>query len=51
MLTEGQCIEVAALPASTAGRDSEVPGSPVLLFTRDGWRDFVGAVSRRQFRG
>ncbi|MEV7137145.1 DUF397 domain-containing protein [Streptomyces tauricus] len=48
---EGQCIEVAALPNTIATRDSKDPNSPALLFTRDGWRDFIGAVSRSEFRG
>lgn len=47
---EGQCIEVAALPNAVASRDSKDLDSPVLLFTRDGWRNFIGAVSRREFR-
>ncbi|MEV6506919.1 DUF397 domain-containing protein [Streptomyces sp. NPDC051642] len=47
---EGQCIEVAALPNTIASRDSKDLNSPVLLFTRDGWRDFIGAVNRREFR-
>lgn len=47
---EGQCIEVAALPNTIATRDSKDPNSSVLLFTRDGWRDFVGAVNRHEFR-
>ncbi len=47
---EGQCIEVAALPTTIASRDSKDPNSPILLFTRDGWQDFIGAVNRREFR-
>ncbi len=47
---EGQCVEVAALPNMIASRDSKDVNSPVLLFTRDCWRDFVGAVNRREFR-
>ncbi|BCL28780.1 DUF397 domain-containing protein [Streptomyces aurantiacus] len=48
---EGQCIEVAALPTAIASRDSKDYNSPILLFTRDGWQDFIGAVNRREFRG
>nr|WSZ97511.1 DUF397 domain-containing protein [Streptomyces sp. NBC_00857] len=48
---QGACIEVAALPTTIASRDSKDLDSPVLLFTRDGWRDFIGAVNRREFRG
>jgi len=48
---EGQCIEAAALPHTIATRDSKDPNSPVLLFARDHWRDFIGAVNRREFRG
>lgn len=47
---QGACIEVAALSNTIATRDSKDPNSPVLLFTRYGWRDFVGAVNRREFR-
>jgi hypothetical protein len=47
---EGQCIEVASLPNTIATRDSKDPNSPVLLFTRDDWRNFIGAVNRREFR-
>ncbi|EGX58916.1 hypothetical protein SZN_15463 [Streptomyces zinciresistens K42] len=48
---EGQCVEVAALTHTIATRDSKNLNSPVLLFTRDDWRDFIGAVSRREFGG
>ncbi|WP_447038284.1 DUF397 domain-containing protein [Streptomyces sp. DSM 118878] len=47
---EGQCIEIAVLPNTIASRDSKDLDSPVLLFTRDGWRNFIGAVNRREFR-
>ncbi|MGP2441688.1 DUF397 domain-containing protein [Streptomyces sp. JW3] len=47
---EGQCIAVATLPNTIATRDSKVLNGPVLLFGRDGWRDFIGAVNRREFR-
>ncbi|MFJ8938316.1 DUF397 domain-containing protein [Streptomyces sp. NPDC102365] len=47
---QGACIEVVTLPDTIATRDSKDPGSPLFLFTRDGWRDFIGAVNRREFR-
>ncbi|MEV1022011.1 DUF397 domain-containing protein [Streptomyces sp. NPDC050264] len=47
---QGACIEVAALPNTIASRDSKDLNSPVLLFSRDGWREFIGAVNRREFR-
>jgi hypothetical protein len=47
---QGACIEVATLPNTIATRDSKDLNSPVLLFTRHGWRDFIGAVNRREFR-
>ncbi|BCL28774.1 DUF397 domain-containing protein [Streptomyces aurantiacus] len=47
---QGACIEAAALPNAIATRDSKDANSPILLFTRDGWRYFIGAVNRREFR-
>jgi hypothetical protein len=39
------CVEVAALPEGGFGvRDSKDPNGPVLGFTADEWRAFVGGV-------
>ena len=37
----GQCVEVADLPAAIAVRDSKDPAGPKLIFTRDAWAAFV----------
>ncbi|MFF8861551.1 DUF397 domain-containing protein [Streptomyces sp. NPDC015139] len=41
--TGGQCVEVAALPAHTAVRDSKAP-APTLLFPPTAWSAFVESV-------
>ena len=41
----GQCVEVADLPAAIAVRDSKDPVGPKLIFTPADWRAFVSAVS------
>jgi hypothetical protein len=40
----GQCIEVAARPASVCVRDSKDPGGPVLTFKASAWVQFADAV-------
>ncbi|MFO7249560.1 MAG: DUF397 domain-containing protein [Actinomycetes bacterium] len=41
----GNCVEVATnLKGVVAVRDSKDRGGPVLVFTRDEWRDFLAAV-------
>ncbi len=47
---EGQCVEVAALPEAVAARDSKNRTGPVLIFTPDGWTDFIQAVNHGEFR-
>jgi Domain of unknown function (DUF397) len=42
--TEGQCVEVAALPCGVAIRDSKNPGGPVLAIGRRAWREFLAAL-------
>jgi hypothetical protein len=37
----GQCVEVACLPAAVAVRDSKDPAGPKLIFTRQAWAAFV----------
>jgi len=41
----GNCVEVATnLKGVVAVRDSKDRSGPVLVFTRDEWRDFLAAV-------
>ncbi|MFI7232632.1 DUF397 domain-containing protein [Nonomuraea angiospora] len=44
----GTCVEVAMIHL-VAVRDSKDPQGPVLLFDRDEWRDFTGAVKSGEF--
>ncbi|WP_406072123.1 DUF397 domain-containing protein [Micromonospora sp. NBC_01638] len=45
----GNCVEVAAnLPGLVAVRDSKDPTGPVLAFTPDVWRAFVGSDAVRR---
>jgi hypothetical protein len=41
---QGSCVEVAALGASFAVRDSKDPGGPVLRFASSDWSAFVSAA-------
>jgi hypothetical protein len=42
---QGNCVEVAYMPdTSQAVRDSKDPSGPVLRFSADSWRTFIGAV-------
>jgi Domain of unknown function (DUF397) len=42
---QGNCVEVADVPDSShAVRDSKDPTGPVLRFSADSWRAFIGAV-------
>lgn len=43
------CVEVAALMAGMAVRDSKDPGGPVLRFTEAEWRAFVAGVRDGEF--
>ncbi|WP_440100390.1 DUF397 domain-containing protein [Streptosporangium sp. H16] len=46
------CVEVATdFPGIVAVRDSEDPSGPVLGFSSDGWRAFVGGVKGGEFDG
>lgn len=48
----GACVEVARnLPCVVAVRDSKDPHGPALLFSPDGWRDFVGGIKDGEFDG
>jgi hypothetical protein len=40
----GQCVEVAAAPTGIAIRDSKDPDGPMLRFTVEAWKDFLGRV-------
>ena len=41
----GNCVEVASLPDGGVGvRDSKNADGPVLRFTSDDWRSFLGKV-------
>lgn len=48
------CVEVALLPQAgdadaVAVRDSKDRGGPVLTFSQDSWREFVGGIRQGQF--
>ena len=46
----GNCIEVASLPSGEIGvRNSRDCGGPVLRFTSDKWRAFLGGVRNGEF--
>jgi hypothetical protein len=46
----GNCLEVAELPDGIVGvRNSRDPGGPVLQFTGDEWRVFLGGARRGEF--
>ena len=44
----GQCVEVADLPAAIAVRDSKDPVGPKLIFTPADWRAFLSTVAEGQ---
>jgi len=47
-LANGNCVEVASGPRRGIGvRDSMDPGGPVLRFTPDEWRAFLGRMRKR----
>jgi len=47
-LANGNCVEVASGPQRGIGvRDSMDPGGPVLRFTPDEWRTFLGRMRKR----
>jgi hypothetical protein len=46
----GNCVEVAGLPDGGIGvRNSRDPYGPVLRFTPDEWRAFLGGVRNGEF--
>ncbi len=46
------CVEVASLPRGEIGvRDSKDPRGPVLRFTSDEWRAFLGGARKGEFDG
>ena len=46
----GNCVEVASLPGGQIGvRNSRDTGGPVLAFTSDEWRAFLGGVQNGEF--
>ena len=50
--SNGNCVEVTELPGGSVGvRDSRDPGGPVLRFTSDEWRAFLGGVRNGEFDG
>jgi Domain of unknown function (DUF397) len=47
-LANGNCVEVAGgQPGGIGVRDSMDPGGPVLRFTPDEWRAFLGRMRKR----
>ena len=49
-LAQGSCVEVASLPDGGVGvRDSKDPSGPVLRFTPDQWRAFLGGARNGEF--
>ena len=49
-LANGNCVEAAALAAGGIGvRNSRDPEGPVLRFTPDEWRAFLGGVRTGEF--
>jgi hypothetical protein len=48
----GNCVEVASLPGGEIGvRNSRNAAGPVLKFTSDEWRAFLGGVRNGEFDG
>ena len=48
--SNGNCVEVASLPDGEIGvRDSKDPDGPVLCFTPDEWRAFIGGARNGEF--
>jgi hypothetical protein len=45
----GACVEVAQFDLAVAVRDSKDPDGPVLVFTPDEWRAFVGGAKDGEF--
>ena len=50
--SNGNCVEVASLPGGGIGvRDSKDAEGPVLRFTPDEWRAFLGGARNGEFDG
>ncbi len=50
--SNGNCVEVTSLPEGEIGvRDSKDSEGPVLRFTPDEWRAFLGGVHNGEFDG
>ena len=50
--SNGNCVEVASLPGGGIGvRDSKDAEGPVLRFTPDEWRAFIGGARNGEFDG
>ena len=48
--SNGNCVEVTDLPDGTVGvRNSRDPDGPVVSFTPEEWRAFLGGVRLREF--
>ena len=48
--SNGACVEVADnLPGTVAVRDSKNPTGPVLTFTPEEWRAFIGGAKDGEF--
>jgi len=48
--SNGNCVEVASLSDGEIGvRDSKNPDGPVLRFTADEWRAFIGGARNGEF--
>ena len=48
--SNGNCVEVADLPGQTVGvRNSRDPLGPVLRFTPDEWKAFMGGARNGEF--
>ncbi|NJQ08211.1 DUF397 domain-containing protein [Streptomyces lonarensis] len=43
--SNGNCVEVARVPAAVAVRDSKRPGDAVAFVSRSAWVGFVAAVA------
>jgi hypothetical protein len=46
---DGNCVEVAAVPAAVGVRDSKDRQGPILAFAPATWSAFVGDVQRGSF--
>jgi hypothetical protein len=44
----GNCVEVAITDLTVGIRDSKNPSGPMLVVTRDGWREFLATLQSEQ---